>query len=379
MILCRANAENRMTRVESAAGVPAHARKREDWTYLPDGRWIERIVWTNNGSGYYPAFTNQFVWDGKVLLAILNHTNGLVMSFMRGLDLSGSVQGAGGVGGVLAVTFAPSTLHPSPSSHFVSYDGNGNVIALTDSTTGDSSAVFEYGPFGELLRATGPMADLMPLRFSTMYADDVTEDVKYLFRDLRPDEGRWTSRDPIDEQGRANLYGFVGNSGICSYDVFGEFADYGRKLAVGKCEILILYGHGNPKRTYSWKVSKNCGAGAAIMCFSAQNSEGLSDDQNLWTEWGNEAVRELPLVQWDMHANGPDFNEWGGAHAPNANKVLATVVTAARKKAEEICTRCCCERVRISFLQISKKGKKVNPPVAEGGVPAMANFDVICP
>lgn len=32
--------------------------------------------------------------------------------------------------------------------------------------------------------ATGPMSDQMPLRFSTMYADDVTGDVKYLYRDL---------------------------------------------------------------------------------------------------------------------------------------------------------------------------------------------------
>ena len=77
------NAENRMTRVESASGVSAQARKREDWTYLPDGRWIERIVATNNGTAYVAAYTNRYVWDGKVLLAILNHTNGLVMSFMR--------------------------------------------------------------------------------------------------------------------------------------------------------------------------------------------------------------------------------------------------------------------------------------------------------
>ena len=173
-----------MTRVESASGVSVQARKREDWTYLPDGRWIERIVWTNNGSGYFQAYTNRYVWDGKVLLAVLDHTNGLIMSFMRGLDLSGSVQGAGGVGGVLAVTFAPSNLHPFPSTYFVSYDGNGNLVALTDAVTGENSAVFEYGPFGELLRATGPMADQMPLRFSTMYADDVTGDVKYLYRDL---------------------------------------------------------------------------------------------------------------------------------------------------------------------------------------------------
>jgi YD repeat-containing protein len=97
------NAENRRTVIESRSDAPSLSQHKEQWTHLPDGRWIQRIVSTNNGSSYYPAFTNRYVWDAQVLLAILDHTNGLVMSFMRGLDLSGTPQGAGGVGGVLAV------------------------------------------------------------------------------------------------------------------------------------------------------------------------------------------------------------------------------------------------------------------------------------
>jgi hypothetical protein len=33
---------------------------------------------------------------------------------------------------------------------------------------------YQYGPFGELLRATGPMAKANPFRFSTKYQDDET-------------------------------------------------------------------------------------------------------------------------------------------------------------------------------------------------------------
>jgi len=189
------NAENRLVLTESAAGVATGARRREVWTYLPDGRWMERVVSTHNGSSYDPACTNRFVWDGQVLLAVLDHTNGLAMSLLRGLDLSGTMQGAGGVGGVLAVTFR------SNGTHFVCYDGNGNVMALTDAATGANSAMFEYGPFGEPVRVTGPAAAAMPLRFSTMYEDDVTGDRKYLFREYRPSLGRWLSRDPKDEDG----------------------------------------------------------------------------------------------------------------------------------------------------------------------------------
>ena len=36
-------------------------------------------------------------------------------------------------------------------------------------------AQYEYGPFGELIRATGPMAKLNPFRFSTKYDDDESD------------------------------------------------------------------------------------------------------------------------------------------------------------------------------------------------------------
>ena len=35
--------------------------------------------------------------------------------------------------------------------------------------------------------------------------------------------GRWPSRDPIEEQGGVNLYGFVRNSPINNFDVLGKF------------------------------------------------------------------------------------------------------------------------------------------------------------
>jgi len=232
------NAENRLVLTESAAGVPTGARLRETWSYLPDGRWIERIVLTNSGSAYHPAWTNRYVWDGQVLLAILDHANGLVMSFVRGLDLSGSMDGAGGVGGVLAVTFR------SNGTHFACYDGNGNVMALTDAATGASSAVFEYGPFGEPVRVTGPAAAAMPLRFSTMVEDEVTGDRKYLFREYRPSLGRWLSRDPIEEKGGFNLYGFNYNNPIQFYDADGRnpavIVIGGVTVTVGECAVLAV-------------------------------------------------------------------------------------------------------------------------------------------
>jgi len=205
------NGENRLIATESRTDVPSAGRAKETWTHLPDGRWIERVVANWNGSAYTNAYTNRFMWDAQVLLAILDHTNGLISSFIRGLDLSGSIQGAGGVGGVLAVNIATNGVH------FAAFDGNGNMSALVSATTGDVTASYEYSPFGETLRVNGVVAKANPIRFSTQFADDVTGRKKYLHRELT-DTGRWLNRDPIEEIGGVNLYGFVHNSPIGRFD-----------------------------------------------------------------------------------------------------------------------------------------------------------------
>src|SRR5574338_1648219 len=67
------------------------------------------------------------------------------------------------------------------------------------------------GPFGEVLRATGPMAKANPFRFSTKYQDDETDLLYYGYRYYNASTGRWLSRDPIEEFGGVALYGMVQN------------------------------------------------------------------------------------------------------------------------------------------------------------------------
>src|SRR5262245_35880752 len=57
-----------------------------------------------------------------------------------------------------------------------------------------SRTCFE-GPFGEVVRATGPMAKPNPLRFSTKYQDDDTDLVYYGYRYYSANIGRWLTRD----------------------------------------------------------------------------------------------------------------------------------------------------------------------------------------
>jgi RHS repeat-associated protein len=138
-------------------------------------------------------------------------------TYLWGLDLSGSEQGAGGVGGLLKITdYTSGTTH-----HFVAYDGNGNVAGLVNSTNASVSARYEYGPFGEAIRATGPMAANNPIRFSSKYTDQESGLLYYGYRFYNPSTGRWVNRDPMGERGGKNLCGFVGNRPTYRYDRLG--------------------------------------------------------------------------------------------------------------------------------------------------------------
>jgi len=219
------DAENRLVRMTNYTGVgPQQSLTFEhDWK----GRRIHKQV---SASG---TVTNNvtFVYDGWNPIAQLSATNSnVIRSYVWGLDLSGSEQGAGGVGGLLEVNDTANGVH------FAAYDGNGNVAGLVKATDGTTSALYEYGPFGEPLRATGPMAKANPLRFSTKYQDDETDLLYYGNRYLNTSTGKWIGRDPINELGfelvmgrgkeffldeEKNLYEFASNDPVSYYDVDG--------------------------------------------------------------------------------------------------------------------------------------------------------------
>jgi RHS repeat-associated protein len=133
-----------------------------------------------------------------------------------GIDLSGSLQGAGGVGGLLAEKQGTSTFYPT-------FDGNGNISEYL-APDGTVAAHFEYDPFGNIVEdsySTGFNATSFTYKFSTKPLDAETGLYYYQYRYYDPVTGRWPSRDLIGERGGVNLYGFVGNDGVGRVDTFG--------------------------------------------------------------------------------------------------------------------------------------------------------------
>ena len=126
-------------------------------------------------------------------------------------------QGAGGVGGLLAVI--PGAQGFRPASH-PCHDANGNVTEYVDGN-GVTAAHYAYDAYGNTTVKSGPVADDFNFRFSTKYYDAETGNYYYIKRPYSPALGRFISEDPIGIQGGLNLYGFCGNDPINAYDMLG--------------------------------------------------------------------------------------------------------------------------------------------------------------
>jgi RHS repeat-associated protein len=165
-----------------------------------------------------------FVYDGWNCIAEYSASSSAAASLARkrtwGLDLSGQQQGAGGVGGLLSETHGSTPYYPT-------YDGNGNISEYLN-TDGTTAAHFEYDAFGNTVEDNSSLnteslnlKTALTYRFSTKPIESLTGLYYYGYRWYDPLSGRWPSKDPIEERGGLNLYGFVGNQVIDIVDFLG--------------------------------------------------------------------------------------------------------------------------------------------------------------
>jgi RHS repeat-associated protein len=157
---------------------------------------VSRTIWI------YDAWNMIAEYDQPAIGGALT----LKRSYAWGLDLLGDLRASGGVGALLQLRD-----YSENATYLAGYDGNGNLTTLQNAATGTLAAAYEYGPYGEPIATSGAYADKNPVRFSTKYTDDETGLVYYGRRYYDPRNGRFLGRDPIEEEGGLNLYGFVGN------------------------------------------------------------------------------------------------------------------------------------------------------------------------
>ena len=178
-------------------------------TYDHLGRRIGKTV---SGEASYDS---RYLYDGWNLIAESIHHSSFTNHnfYVWGLDLSGAEQGAGGVGGLLGV-------YRNGSWYIPLSDANANITEYVSS--GTPVAHYEYDAFGNTIAQSGTMSAEFKFRFSTKYYDAETSLYYYGRRFYDPIWGRWINRDPIEEDGGLNLYGFVDNDPVNRIDFLGE-------------------------------------------------------------------------------------------------------------------------------------------------------------
>jgi RHS repeat-associated protein len=224
------DAANRLVSMTSLldSSAPDSARKKLDFHYDSIGRRICKTVSTWDGSAYSNPLATVYLYDGWNLLAEIDTSLNLLRTYTWGRDLSGTLDQAGGIGGLLFLTDHTTNAN---ETYYPFYDGNGNVAGLLKED-GSIAAQYEYSPFGQQIRATGPMAKANPFRYSTKFQDDESGLSYYGYRYYSPSTGRWLSFDPAGEAGGLNLYGFVGNDPLNFIDPYGLYT-FGEAVSIG--------------------------------------------------------------------------------------------------------------------------------------------------
>lgn len=212
------DAENRLVvmKTDTATQQSGQPYVRLVFSYDWIGRRVRKQVF-GTPTGTTPVEDRRFAYDGWNLVAEYTASGSsltLQRSYVWGTDLSGTEQGAGGVGGLLSVHVANGNPVGIPA-----YDGNGNITGWLDSS-GTLLSQMEYDPFGNRIVDEGEWVDF-PIGFSTKYQDKETGLYYYGYRYYQPVHGRWINRDPIRENGGYNLYGISENDPINMIDILG--------------------------------------------------------------------------------------------------------------------------------------------------------------
>ena len=208
-------------------------------------RRVKKETWFVSPFGTYPperpVSTTTYVYDGNLLACeTVEEVGGTIKrtEYSWGRDISGSLDGAGGVGGLVAVKIDDSTYVPV-------YDVGGNIVAYCNSS-GTVVAERHYSPFGQMISARGEGDSLfrrLHFWFSTKYLDHETGLYYFGGRFYSPFLCRWLNRDPIGEQGGLNLYAFCRNDPINHYDKNGCAYFAKRALGGGQGGPVSFDGH----------------------------------------------------------------------------------------------------------------------------------------
>ncbi|MBN9693775.1 MAG: RHS repeat-associated core domain-containing protein [Verrucomicrobia bacterium] len=229
--------------------------------FVYDGRKRLRIIkdYESGGGSWLLKAETRLIYDGLLVVQERSSAGHPRVTYTRGRDLSGSLESAGGIGGLLSRSDHATSGTYQPTTHaFYHADGNGNVTYLSR-TDGTTVGGYKYDPFGRTLSTTGTLASGNLMRFSSKpWIQSISSSsglYAYGYRFYDPVSQRWLNRDPIMESGGFNLYAFALNRSLELYDLWG--LDAGGRVGPGFPNDG--YVHPDPKfEPDLWSPNDNC-------------------------------------------------------------------------------------------------------------------------
>ena len=315
-----------------------------------------------------------------------NETVVFLRKYTWGLDLAGqngtpnSIDAAGGIGGLLACYDTNGTtggVNPTADDrqYLYLYDAIGNVgqvidwtnAAVTPPSTAWSAArmvaTYEYDPYGNVTASAGAYADDNPFRFSTKYWDDETGSGNWGLRYYSARLGRWVSRDPIEEQGGINIYGYVGNSSVEHVDPQGRQSWTTPYRTAMSCDPLgrrALKADAEAKkardeqflqylRNAEWQFklaadARTEAAKASAMLSELQNEFGVDDPRlrAVIAYWESQAAQH---DEWAGEWRDKAQTMYGGNRLPGVfGSLEAGLLVGYGKVSVACCDECCSQR-----------------------------------
>ena len=198
-----------------------------------------------NPTSYYNGTRWAFTWEqGRQLATASDGTNSISYTYdADGLRTSKTVNGtkhtyyyAGGK--LLRETYGTNTLDffydANGNAHALKYDRTlyyyitnlqGDVMSIVDGS-GNVVASYQYDPYGNVITATGELAETNPLRYRGYYYD--TESTLYYLqsRYYDPELGRFLNADAYASTGQGilgnNMFAYCGNNPVVYYDPAGN-------------------------------------------------------------------------------------------------------------------------------------------------------------
>jgi RHS repeat-associated protein len=207
------NQENQLTSVIVTNGVGNSTKT--DFVYDGLMRMRIRREWNWQSSAWTELGETHYLYDGRRVVQERDGNNIPLVTYTWGPDLSGSLEGAGGIGGLLA-----RTDHGNGTTAYYHADATGNITMLINAQQ-TPVAIYVYDCFGNTMAKAGPLADANVYRFSGKEYHSNSGMYSYGFRWYDPNLQRWLNRDPIGEKSDFNLYRFVGNNPVNNTDPVG--------------------------------------------------------------------------------------------------------------------------------------------------------------